>query len=50
LFKPLPQDDPMRRRPDLTKAKALLDWKPTIMLREGLTRSLEYFKSCVETA
>jgi dTDP-glucose 4,6-dehydratase len=48
LFKPLPQDDPMRRRPDLTKAKSLLGWKPTIMLREGLEKSLDYFKACVE--
>ena len=49
LFKPLPQDDPLRRRPDLTKARALLHWQPTIMLREGLERSLAYFKACVES-
>ncbi len=48
LFKPLPQDDPMRRRPDLTKAKSLLDWKPKIMLREGLEKSLAYFQACVD--
>jgi dTDP-glucose 4,6-dehydratase len=48
LFKPLPQDDPMRRRPDLTKAKTLLGWKPTIMLREGLQKSLLYFQGCVD--
>ncbi len=48
LYSPLPQDDPLRRRPDLTKAKALLDWKPTIMLREGLEKSLAYFKACVD--
>jgi dTDP-glucose 4,6-dehydratase len=47
VFKPLPQDDPTRRRPDITVAKELLGWSPTIGLREGLERSLEYFKRCV---
>jgi dTDP-glucose 4,6-dehydratase len=46
-FKPLPQDDPTRRRPDITKARTLLGWSPTIPLREGLAKSLDYFKSCV---
>ncbi len=49
-FEPLPQDDPTRRRPDITVAKELLGWEPTISLREGLTRSLDYFKSCVTEA
>jgi dTDP-glucose 4,6-dehydratase len=48
-FKPLPQDDPARRRPDITLAKALLGWQPQVMLREGLERSLAYFKACVES-
>jgi dTDP-glucose 4,6-dehydratase len=48
LFKPLPVDDPMRRRPDLTKARTHLDWAPTIMLREGLQKSLAYFQACVD--
>jgi dTDP-glucose 4,6-dehydratase len=48
LFKPLPEDDPTRRKPDLTKAKTLLGWEPTIMLREGLEKSLDYFRACVE--
>lgn len=48
LFKPLPQDDPTRRRPDLTKARTLLGWEPTIMLREGLQKSLAYFQACVD--
>lgn len=47
IFKPLPQDDPTRRRPDITKAKALLGWEPQVNLRSGLERSLEYFKACV---
>jgi dTDP-glucose 4,6-dehydratase len=44
--KPLPQDDPTRRRPDITKAQTLLGWEPKIQLREGLEKSLEYFKAC----
>ena len=47
LFKPLPEDDPLRRRPDLTRARTLLNWEPKIMLREGLERSLAYFRECV---
>ena len=46
-FKPLPQDDPKQRKPDITKAKNLLGWEPKVMLREGLGKSLEYFKACV---
>lgn len=48
-YRPLPQDDPARRRPDITKAKALLGWEPKIALREGLELSLSYFKACVES-
>ena len=47
VFKPLPQDDPTRRRPDITKARALLGWEPKIKLREGLEKSLAYFEACV---
>ena len=46
-FGPLPQDDPARRRPDITKARALLGWEPKVPLREGLEKSLDYFKACV---
>jgi dTDP-glucose 4,6-dehydratase len=48
IFKPLPQDDPTRRRPDITRAKELLGWEPKIKLRHGLEKSLEYFKACVQ--
>jgi dTDP-glucose 4,6-dehydratase len=48
IFQPLPQDDPTRRRPDITKAKELLGWEPKIKLRQGLEKSLEYFKACVQ--
>jgi len=45
VFEPLPADDPMQRRPDITLAKKELDWEPKIQLEEGLTRTIEYFKS-----
>jgi dTDP-glucose 4,6-dehydratase len=48
-YKPLPQDDPKQRKPDITKAKGLLGWEPKVPLREGLAMSLEYFKACVES-
>jgi len=44
-FQPLPQDDPTRRRPDITKARQLLGWEPRIKLRRGLEMSLDYFKA-----
>jgi dTDP-glucose 4,6-dehydratase len=48
IFKPLPQDDPTRRRPDISKAKEQLGWEPKIKLREGLALSMPYFQDCVE--
>jgi dTDP-glucose 4,6-dehydratase len=47
-FQPLPQDDPKQRKPDITKARTLLGWEPKVPLREGLAKSLDYFKACVE--
>ncbi len=47
-FKPLPQDDPKQRCPDITKAKRLLGWEPKVTLEEGLRRTLGYFKAQVE--
>jgi dTDP-glucose 4,6-dehydratase len=44
-FEPLPQDDPTRRCPDITRARTLLGWEPRIKLNDGLARSLPYFKS-----
>jgi dTDP-glucose 4,6-dehydratase len=44
VAKPLPQDDPTRRRPDITKARTLLGWEPKVNLRQGLQNSLQYFK------
>jgi dTDP-glucose 4,6-dehydratase len=43
-FGPLPQDDPSRRKPDISKAKRILGWEPRIDLREGLKLSIEYFR------
>jgi UDP-glucuronate decarboxylase len=45
VFKPLPQDDPVRRCPDITLAKAKLHWEPAIPLRDGLIRTIDYFRS-----
>jgi len=44
-YLPLPQDDPVRRQPDITRAKTTLGWEPVIELNEGLDRTLEYFKN-----
>ena len=43
-FRELPQDDPKQRRPDITVAKAVLDWQPTVHLDEGLERTVAYFR------
>jgi UDP-glucuronate decarboxylase len=40
----LPTDDPRQRRPDISKAKALLDWEPKVLLEEGLGRTIDYFR------
>ena len=45
IFQPLPSDDPTRRRPDIELAKDRLGWQPEIMLQEGLTRTIEWFRS-----
>ena len=45
VFQPLPQDDPVRRRPDISLAKTKLHWEPTIPLRDGLIRTIDYFRS-----
>jgi len=45
VYLPLPVDDPMQRKPDLTKARTLLHWQPTVQLREGIERTADYFAS-----
>ena len=47
VFKPLPQDDPLQRKPDISLARKALDWKPKIELQEGLSRTVEYFRKVV---
>ena len=45
VFRPLPEDDPRQRRPDIGLAKARLDWQPSVPLEEGLSRTIAYFKT-----
>jgi dTDP-glucose 4,6-dehydratase len=47
IFEPLPVDDPMQRKPDISKARRILGWEPKIQLREGVTRTAEYFRGLV---
>jgi dTDP-glucose 4,6-dehydratase len=47
VYKPLPEDDPKVRQPDITRAKALLGWEPTVGLDEGLKETIEYFRTKV---
>ncbi len=47
VFKPLPEDDPKIRQPDISKARSILNWEPRIDRLEGLTKTLEYFSSTV---
>ena len=47
VYRPLPEDDPKVRRPDITRARTLLGWEPKVPLDEGLVKTLEYFKTKV---
>ena len=46
---PLPTDDPIRRQPDITRARQMLGWEPTIALDEGLTKTIAYFRSIADS-
>lgn len=48
IFKPLPEDDPLQRKPDITLAKKILGWEPKIQLQEGLERTIPYFEHLLE--
>jgi UDP-glucuronate decarboxylase len=48
IYLPLPEDDPMRRRPDITLAREMLDWEPKIKLKEGLKPTIKYFSGIME--
>jgi dTDP-glucose 4,6-dehydratase len=50
VYRPLPEDDPKVRQPDITRARTLLGWEPTVPLEEGLARTLDYFRAQVQTA
>ena len=47
VYEDLPQDDPKRRKPDITRAQTLLGWEPMVDRQEGLKRTLEYFRTVV---
>jgi dTDP-glucose 4,6-dehydratase len=47
VFKPLPQDDPKQRKPDITKAKTLLKWEPQVNLADGMKKTIAYFRTKV---
>ena len=44
VYRPLPEDDPVRRKPDITLAREKLGWEPKVQIREGLVRTIEYFR------
>lgn len=48
VYKPLPEDDPQVRQPDITKATTILGWAPKVQLEEGLTKTIEYFRPRVK--
>ena len=47
-FMPLPEDDPVRRKPDITRAKEILSWEPKVDIREGLSRTISYFEKLLK--
>lgn len=48
VFKPLPHDDPLQRKPDISLAKKELDWEPNVKLEEGLKRTIKYFEKLMQ--
>jgi dTDP-glucose 4,6-dehydratase len=49
VYKPLPEDDPKVRRPDISRARSMLGWNPSVPVREGVARTIEYFRTLVGT-
>jgi UDP-glucuronate decarboxylase len=50
IYRPLPEDDPLQRKPDISLARKELGWEPTVMLDEGLERTIEYFRTLLQSA
>ncbi len=50
IYKPLPEDDPKVRQPDITRARTMLGWEPKVDVREGVRRTIEYFRTLVGTS
>jgi UDP-glucuronate decarboxylase len=48
VYKPLPQDDPIQRKPDITIARERLKWEPKIRLEEGIRKTIAYFQGLIE--
>ena len=48
-YKPLPVDDPKVRQPDITQARTKLSWEPKVALRDGLVKTIDYFKANINT-
>ena len=48
IFEPLPQDDPQVRQPDITLAKSLLGWSPAVDRKEGLAKTIQYFRTALK--
>jgi UDP-glucuronate decarboxylase len=47
IYKPIPDDDPRKRQPDITLAKKYLQWEPKVALEEGLKKTIAYFKGVI---
>jgi UDP-glucuronate decarboxylase len=50
IFRPLPEDDPMQRKPDITLAKEKMGWVPRISLKEGLLKTITYFNDLLKNS
>jgi nucleoside-diphosphate-sugar epimerase len=48
VYRPLPTDDPKIRRPDITRARTLLHWEPTVQIEQGLVDTIQYFRAKIE--
>jgi UDP-glucuronate decarboxylase len=48
VFKPLPSDDPTQREPDISRAKAVLNWEPKVQRSQGLQETIEYFREVIQ--